>query len=589
MSTSKIRVRGHALRAVAVGAGIAACAGMWCGCDRPARPSSGTGPAGAVVSGGGAGGGVLPAIQPPIPAAAGDAFEDVTERAGLRFVHQLCDDHVSNILESNGGGGVVLDYDGDGWMDLYLVNSGPREGITKTGPEHVRQPHRLYRNRGDGTFEDVTAKSGVGGSGYGTAATAGDYDNDGWTDLYVVHVGANQLFRNRGDGTFEDATVRAKVGDAGTGIGAVFADLDGDGWLDLFVANYLTFDPKYRLYFQPDGFPNALAYPAEFNVLYRNRGDGTFEDASEAAGIRIAGHRAMSVAAGDVDLDGDVDLYVSNDLSANLLLLNDGKGRFTEVGGKAGVAFNALGEAAGSMGAVLGEVNGDGRPDILVTRFGYGSLYLGGTNGLFTDHMMGSGLGAMTAQFVAWGGALLDFDNDRDEDAFLANGDAHYLVGWQSLLLENRGDGSFTDAAAKGGAVFQAKLRGRGAATLDFDNDGRMDLLMTMLADRPLLLRNRVDTGNHWLWIRLRGTRSNRDGYGAILRATAGGRTTLHQARAATGFLMQSDPRVAVGLGQAERLSRLEIRWPSGRVQVLEDVAADRVLTVTEPEGDVAR
>jgi len=405
-------------------------------------------------------------------------------------VHQLCDERIVNILESNGAGGAVLDVDQDGWMDIFLVNSGPLDRVTCAPAGTARQPNRLFRNRGDGTFEDATAKSGLAGSGYGVTAAAGDYDNDGFPDLYVVNVGKNLLYRNRGNGTYEDVTAKAGVGHPGTGVSAVFADFDHDGRLDLFVANYLQFEPSYRLFFQPDGFPNALAYKPELNVLYRNRGDGTFEDVSEGSGVRIEGHWAMCVTALDANLDGSLDLYLSNDLSPNVLLLNDGHGKFRDVAMERGVAFNALGEAAGSMGATVGDVNGDLLPDILVTRFGYGSLYFGGTNGLFTDQMMVSGLGAITAQFVAWGGVFVDFDNDRDEDVFIANGDAHYLVGWQSLLLENRGDGTFLDAAEKGGAMFHAKLRGRGAAGLDFDNDGRPDLLMTAMADRPFLLHN---------------------------------------------------------------------------------------------------
>jgi hypothetical protein len=518
-----------------------------------------------------------------IAAGAADGFVDVTRKAGLRFVHQLCDERIVNILESNGAGGVVLDVDQDGWMDLFLVNSGPLEGVTHVAPGTLRQPNRLFRNLGNGTFEDATVKAGLTGSGYGVTAAAGDFDNDGFPDLYVVNVGTNLLYRNRGDGTYEDVTVKAGVGHPGTGISAVFADVDRDGLLDLFVANYLQFDPTYRLFFQPDGFPNALAYKPEFNVLYRNRGDGTFEDVSEAAGIRIEGHRAMCVTVLDADLDGSPDFYVSNDLSPNLLLLNDGRGKFRDVAAERGVAFNALGEAAGSMGATVGDANGDGLPDLLVTRFGYGSLYFGGTNGLFSDQMMASGLGAITAQFVAWGGVFVDFDNDRDEDIFIANGDAHYLVGWQSLLLENLGNSTFTDAAEHGGAVFHAKLRGRGAATLDFDNDGRLDLLMTAMADRPFLLRNQGTRAGHWLKLQLEGSRSNRDGFGSTLRVTAGGRTTLHGCRASTTFLMQGDPRVHIGLGAATRADRIEIRWPSGVVQTLENVAADQILRVAEP------
>lgn len=525
-------------------------------------------------------------VTHPIAPGQGDLFVDDSERAGLRFVHQLCDGHVSNILESNGAGGAVLDFDGDGWMDVYLVNTGPLDGVTDHAPGTRREPNRLFRNRGDGTFEDVTGRAGLAGSGFGVTAAAADFDNDGDPDLYVVNVGRNLFYRNRGDGTFEEIAGVAGVADAGTGIAAVFADVDNDGWLDLFVANYLKFDPSYRLFFQPDGFPNALAYAPEFNVLYRNRGDGTFEDISDVSGIRVPGHRAMSVTAVDFDLDGDQDFYVSNDLSENLLLVNDGRGRFQDAAARAGVAFNAMGEAAGSMGAAVGDANGDGRPDILVTRFGYGSLYLGGTNGMFRDHLIGSGLGALTAQFVGWGGVFLDYDNDRDEDIFIANGDAHYLVGWVSLLLENRGDATFTDAAERGGAVFHSKLRGRGAARIDADNNGWPDLLVTMLGDRALLLRHAVPGPAHWLMLRLEGTRSNRDGLGARVRVTAGDRTTVHLVRSASGFLMQGDPRVHVGLGPHDRVARIEIQWPSGTRQVLEDVSANQILKVTEPREE---
>jgi hypothetical protein len=315
-----------------------------------------------VAAPGKTGAGVPAGATPPIVAGAEDLFEDVSERVGLRFVHQLCDDHIANIIESNGAGGAVLDFDRDGWMDLFLVNSGPLDGVTHHKPGTVREPNRLFRNRGNGTFEDLTVRSGLAGSGYGVTAAAGDFDNDGFQDLYVVNVGTNRLYRNQGNGTFVEVTARAGVGHTGTGIAAVWADFDNDGRLDLFVANYLTFDPTYRLFFQPDGFPSALAYQPETNVLYRNRGDGTFEDVTEMSGVRIAGHRAMCATAFDADLDGDQDLYLSNDLSPNLLLLNDGRGRFTEVGAQRGVAFNALGEAAGSMGAAIGGLRRRGAP-----------------------------------------------------------------------------------------------------------------------------------------------------------------------------------------------------------------------------------
>ncbi len=524
------------------------------------------------------------AVTPPVPAGPEDLFEDVTERAGIHFVHQFCDTKIANIIESNGAGGCWLDYDGDGWMDLFLVNSGPLDGVTHHAPGTARQPNRLYRNRGDGTFEDVTEKAGLGGAGYCTAAVAADYDNDGHTDLFVVGVGRSYLYHNRGDGTFEDVTQKAGVANlGGTGIGAVFLDADNDGLLDLFVANYLTFDPNYQLYYNPDAYPGPLSYKPQFNKLYHNRGDGTFEDVSESSGIRVPGHRAMSVAVFDYNGDGAQDLYLSNDGTPNVLLVNDGKGHFKDVALQAGVAFNAMGEAAGSMAATIGDCNGDGLEDILVTRLGYGSLYMGTAKGVYDDRMMASGLGSLTAQFVGWGGCFLDFDNSGKLGIFIANGDAHYLVGWESLLLENRGDGTFTDAAAKGGAYFKTKVRARGSAVADYDNDGRMDIVVTTMGDRPFLLHNRDRSGNHWLTLDLEGTRSNRDGFGAKVKVTAGGRTLCAESRCAFGFLMQSDRRLHFGLGKAATVDRIEILWPSKQVQQLAGVKVDQILKVREP------
>ena len=523
------------------------------------------------------------ATTPPIPAGPEDLFEDVTAKAGIGFVHQFCDTRIANILESNGAGGCWIDYDGDGWPDLFLVNSGPLDGVTHHAPGTIRQPNRLYRNRHDGTFEDVTEKAGLSGMGYCTAAIAGDYDNDGHEDLFVVGVGRCYLYHNRGDGTFEDVTDKAGVANVGgTGIGAVWLDVDNDGYLDLFVANYLTFDPNYQLYYNPDAYPGPLSYKAQLNKLYRNRGDGTFEDVSKSSGVEVPGHRAMSVAVFDSNDDGAPDIYLSDDGTPNLLLVNDGKGHFKDVALRAGVAFNAMGEAAGSMAATIGDLNGDGLQDLLITRLGYGSLYMSRTNGIYDDRMMASGLGALTAQFVGWGGCALDFDNSGKLDLFIANGDPHYLVGWESLLLENRGDGTFTDAAAKGGAYFKTKVNARGCAVADYDNDGRMDVVVTAMGDRPFLLHNRDKSGNHWLALDLHGVKSNRDGFGAKVKLTAGGKTFFGEARCAFGFLMQSDRCLHFGLGKASMVDRLEIRWPSGVVQELTNVPVDKILKVRE-------
>jgi enediyne biosynthesis protein E4 len=521
-------------------------------------------------------------VTPPIPAEPADLFEDVTGPAGLQFVHQFCDTRLANIIQSSGSGVSVLDYDGDGFMDLYFVNAGPLEGVTNHEPGTRREPNRLYRNRGDGTFEDVTARAGVAGHGYGIAAVSGDFNNDGWADLYVVNVGKNILYQNRGDGTFADVTDPAGVGDMGTGIGALWVDVDGDGLLDLFVANYLTFDPDYNLYFNPDAYPGPLAYNGEFNALYRNRGNGTFEDISEWSGVRIPGHRGMSVAAFDYTGNGFPDLYVCNDATPNLLLVNDGTGRFTDQALQVGVAFNAAGEAAGSMTAAIGDVNGDLIPDILVSRFGYGSLYVGNQRRIFDDRLISSGLASLTAQYVGWGCNLLDFDNNGFLDIFVANGDAHHLVGWESLLMKNAGNATFTDARDQAGAFFDAKIRARGSVVLDLDNDGRLDLLVTAIGDRPFLLRNRGEYDHNWIKLDLEGTKSNRDGFGSQIILTAGGRQWYVDASCPAAFLGSSDPRVHVGLGTADRVETIEIRWPSGTLQVLEGVPANQILKVKE-------
>ena len=520
---------------------------------------------------------------PPVVAGPEDRFEDQAGRSGVDFTHQHCDTKIANILESNGSGAAWLDFDNDGWLDVYLVNSGPLAGVTHAPPGTARQPNRLYRNRGDGTFEDATARAGVAGSGFGVAVAVADYDNDGFSDLYVVNIGRSILFHNRGNGTFEDVTAKAGVAnEGGTGLGAVFFDADRDGRLDLFVANYLTYDPDYKLYFNPDAYPGPLSYQGQLNVLYRNQGDGTFADVSEASGVRIPGHRAMSVAAFDYDGDGDSDLYVSNDATANLLLQNDGQGRFKDVAQRVGVAFNAMGEAAGSMAAAVGDCNMDGHLDILVTRLGYGSLYMGSAQGLFEDRLMASGVGALTAQFVGWGGTFFDFDNDTDLDVFIANGDAHHLVGWQSLLLENRGDGTYADAVDKGGAYFRTRLNARGSVPADYNNDGAIDMLVTTLGGRAFLLKNRGPAG-HWLKLDLEGSASNRDGFGARVTLTAGGRSFQVEARAPVGFLSQGDSRLHFGLGDATRADKIEIRWPSGQSQTLTDQPADQILKVKEP------
>lgn len=511
-------------------------------------------------------------------------FEDVTRQAGLDFLHQLANGLLDNIMKSDGAGGAVLDYDGDGFMDLYLVNSGPVPGLSDAPAGTPRLSNRLFRNRGDGRFEDVTSRAGVEGRGFGTTAAAADFDNDGHTDLLVVNFGELILYHNRGDGTLEDVTAGAGLTSKQAGISATFLDADNDGWLDLFVANYLIFDPAIK---PPPGadvpYPGPLSYEPEFNILYRNRGDGTFEDVSERAGIRIAGHRGMSVTPIDFDLDGDQDLYVSNDGTANLLLANDGTGRFTDVALESGVAFDQFGQAAGSMGATVGDVNDDGRPDIFVTRFGNASLYLNSAGGFFEDRVTASGILGVSSKFTGWGGNFLDHDNDGDLDLFVANGDPHDLKGMPCLLFENTGAASFADASVRGGASFGQERNLRGSGAIDYDNDGRLDLVLTSLGGPAVLLRNGAAGGHHWVTVKLVGSRANRDGFGAQVTVVAGGRTQRAEARCPTSYVFQGDPRLHFGLGAASTIERIDIHWPGGQTQTIAAPAVDTILRVIEP------
>jgi len=525
------------------------------------------------------------APTPPIPARQQDAFEDVTHRAGIHFVQQFCHDRIANILLSNGSGGAVFDYNSDGWVDVFLLNWGPSKGVTRSGACATREPNRLFRNRGDGTFEDVTAQAGLEGSGFASAATAGDFDNDGHTDLFVANIGRNVLYRNRGDGRFEDVTDSARVAHSGSGISAVFLDADRDGWLDLYLCNYLTYKPEAESEQNPGAYPGPLAYPGEADVFYRNQGDGTFRDVTLDAGLYAPQHRGMSVSAFDADRDGDTDLYISNDDTPNGLWINDGQGQFRDVAMEVGVAFNSIGEAPGSMNAAIADADGNGLPDLFITRLGYGSLYLRGSDGLYTDRMWASGLGRLTQQHVGWGGVFLDFDNDADADLCVVNGSAFVLPGSVSLLLANDGHAQFTDAGHQGGAFFGTPINGRGNAVLDFDNDGRLDVLMTVLADRAVLLKNRDRSGHHWLKLALEGTRSNRNGYGALVTLRSGDLVLHSEAMCPTGFLLQGDGRVHFGLGDRPQVDQLEIQWPSGVHQIVKNPPVDQLLNLREPRS----
>jgi enediyne biosynthesis protein E4 len=522
-------------------------------------------------------------------------FVNVASEAGLTFSHTSGASAEKLMPETFGSGVAVLDYDNDGWPDLFFPNGADLAG-GKPSPGN-----RLFRNRRNGTFADVTAGSGLAGSGgFAMGATVGDFDNDGNLDLYVTGYGANQLYRNRGDGTFADATPRAGVGGAGWSTSAAFLDYDRDGWLDLFVARYLDYDLASASYcgYQREGY-RMYCHPQTFDgvpdLLYRNNRDGTFTDVSRRAGVANPAGKGLGVAVGDVDLDGWPDLFVANDGVRNFLYRNNRDGTFADVTFQAAVGFSLNGVPLAGMGTEIADYDGDGRPDIFLTAFSreYNTLFrnLGGLQ--FEDATLPAGLesGFLT---LAFGTKFFDFDNDGDLDLHVTNGHVTDNVAlydpklsWRQkdLLYENLGAGRFEDVSARSGPAFQIEHVGRGSAVSDFDGDGDLDIVVSDCGGLPLLLRNDGGTGNHWLALRARGQTSDRFGVGAKVRLTAGGRTQLREIGPAGSYLSSSDLRLHFGLGRETRVARLEIEWPSGRKQTLVDLEADRTLVVDETEA----
>jgi enediyne biosynthesis protein E4 len=523
-------------------------------------------------------------LSSALPAPDSEYFQEIGKEAGLDFVHSIGEKDLTNIVESVGGGAAFLDYDQDGYIDLYVCSGTWIKGFCKGDKPSVLPGNHLYRNRGDGTFEDVTKKAGVGGPWYSMGVSSGDYNNDGYPDIYLSNYGSNILLKNNGNGTFTDVTKHANVGGENKcSVGAVWLDYDNDGFLDLYVGNYLDFDPSYKYYYTPDGFPGPLAYDAEPDVLYHNKGDGTFEDVTAAMGIVDKDGRAMGVGAADYDNDGWVDIYVANDHTLNYLWHNDGGKHFTDMGIKSGTAFSQAGEATVSMSVDFADYNGDGLIDLFKSDDSYCGLYQNLGNGLFTDKGIQSGISMAAAQFVGWSSCFFDYDNDGDADIFKTNGALKHLYGQEDQIFENIGNGKFVDNSLQLGKYFKRELVGRGACIGDYDNDGDLDIFIVNLNDKCVFLRNNKGNQNNWLMLNLQGTKSNRDGIGARITLTSGGLTQTAQKKSTTGYLSQNDPRVHFGLGKNDMVEKIVIIWPSGKVQTLENVKANQILTVKEP------
>jgi hypothetical protein len=515
-------------------------------------------------------------------------FEDVTAKAGLNFKHTIGAREMTSLVQASGVGCAFLDYDNDGWMDIYLVNGGylPGLGEPSTNVTGARPlvTDRLYHNRGDGTFEDVTQKAGILPGGYGIGVLVADFDNDGYPDIYVSEYGTNRFYHNNGNGTFTEMAREAGIAETGFSVGACALDYDNDGYLDLFVGKYVQYDGDYnRKHSKPNDFPGPLAFPPTVSQLYRNLGHGKFTNVTASAGIKTPG-RAMGVGSFDYDEDGWPDIFVSNDAMENHLWHNQGDGTFKEQALLAGAALGAMGEVTGSMAVETGDVNGDELIDLYVPDFRQSCLYINQGHGFFDNQTLSAGITPVVGDHTQWGAVLADFDNDGAPDLYVTRSDANSLTGYGDKLLLNDGRGHFTDVSAQAGPWFREVRVSRGVARGDFDNDGRMDLLVANLNDSPVLLRNTSATaGRHWLLVKLIGHTSNRDGIGARLRCLLGPKVLVRERVSAGSYCCSHDPRVHFGLGEASVIPELEIRWPSRKVQRLTNVKADQILIVHEP------
>jgi hypothetical protein len=525
-------------------------------------------------------------------------FENTLEKSRIKFTLQNSVSPKRYTFETMAGGVALFDYDNDGLLDIFFTNGAAIPSLEKTGPAYW---NRLFRNNGDGTFTDVTEKAGVKGVGYSMGVAAGDYDNDGFVDLYVTGVNRNQLLHNNGNGTFTDVTEKAGVAGTVSGLGkawsvaAGWVDYDNDGKLDLFVVNYLNYNVSSAKPCVQQGHP-AYCSPVDFlgtpGILYHNNGDGTFTDVSEKSHIASYVGKGMGIAFADYDNDGFTDVFVSNDTFENYLFHNEGNGTFKNLALQAGVAYNASGGAIAGMGADFRDVDNDGRPDILETAmFGEGfPLYKNNGDGQFRDIAGGTGFSVSTSRLTGWGAGIFDFDNDGNKDLFTANSDildnamelAHRPFPLPNHIFRNKGGAEFADVSRDAGASFQRPAAHRGAAFGDLNNDGKIDAVVTTLNGPPEIWMNRSKAGNHWVILKLVGTKSNRDGLGTRIKISTSPGSQYNSATTAVSYNSSSDKRVHFGLGTATMIDRIELTWPSGTRQTLENVAADQILVITE-------
>lgn len=532
----------------------------------------------------------------PDPTDAPVWLSDVTEQTGITFRHTDGSSGKKYVVEYVASGFATFDYDNDGLVDIYFVNGAPLRGTNVDIPP----TNRLYRNLGGFRFRDCTGEAGVGDTGYGLGATVGDYDNDGYQDLYVSNFGPNVLYRNNGDGTFTDVTDEVGAADGNKmGAGVSFLDMDADGDLDLYVANYVDF--RYETY-EPrivEGFhvyPGPMEFDPVPDTLYRNNADGTFTDVSEAAGIADHVGTGMGIVCADYDADRDTDIFVLNDVAQNFFFENDGTGKFSEMSLLLALAYNGEGRGLGSMGVDCADYDNDGRLDFFQTSYAseLPALFRNLGHGMFEDVTVTAQAGTRALPHVNWGIGFADLENDGDRDIFFANGhlqdnisayDSSAFYEAYNTVLLNAGDGTFADVSSECGDGLAPVLSSRGSALEDLDNDGDIDIVVLNSRRESTIIRNDSDNQGHWIQLRLHGVGSNRDGVGARVKVVAGDLVQVDEVHSGRGYQSHWGTRLHFGLGQRDRVDRIEVSWIGGGVESLPEIRADQVITVIEERG----